>query len=62
MSNEFKRVKHGQKPGDLPKGFKIAMREKRIPIRAAKTFRKILSKKGRKVQRRRDHTAEQDRG
>jgi len=61
--NEHKRVKHGQKPGDIHKGLKIAMREGRTPIvlrywvittKAAKTYNRMLKKKGRAVQRRRD--------
>lgn len=70
MSNEFKRVKHGQQPGDISKQFKIAMREKQTPIvissyqvissKAAKTFRRMIAKKGRKVQRQRDHRAERE--
>lgn len=61
--NEFKRVKHGQKPGDIHKGLKIAMREGKAPIqcgwwtisqKAAGTYNRMLKKKGRTVQRRRD--------
>ena len=62
--NEHKRVKHGHVPGDIPKADKIAMRERRTPIfisawhsistKAAKVYRKMLQKKGKKRQRRRD--------
>jgi len=62
--NEFKRVKHGHLPGDVHKGIKIAMREKlgeiiiapwhTISEKAAKVYRKIISKKSKKRQRRRD--------
>jgi hypothetical protein len=64
QKNEHKRVKHGQHPGDVHKRVKIAMREKDSPIEvaswhtisdnAAKSYRKHIAKKGRKVQRRRD--------
>ncbi|MBI5262742.1 MAG: hypothetical protein HY852_13100 [Bradyrhizobium sp.] len=67
MLSEHKRVKHGQQPGDLPRRTKIRMREKSGPIwltgashayelgeKVIKSFRRILQKKGKKVQRRRD--------
>lgn len=64
MDIEFKRIKHGQMPGDLPKRMKIWMREGRAPFMAwpwpvvsekqAKSFRRFLSEKSRTVQRRRD--------
>lgn len=58
MLTEFKRVKHGQQPGDVPKRTKIAMREKFQEIgKAAKAFRRYLSEKSRTVQRRRDRRA-----
>lgn len=68
--NEHKRVKHGQQPGDIPKRYKIAMREKDTPIQifswhsisdeAAKTYRNDLKDKGRTVQRRRDKKVIED--
>ena len=67
MKNEFKRVKHGQIPGDYRRKFKIAMREKRAPIQVtsdvvieekpAKLFRQFLTEKSKTVQRRRDKKA-----
>lgn len=68
MLTEFKRVKHGELPGDISRRHLIAMREKRVPfrvyyggghfqqigIKCAKVFRKNLTKKSRTVQRRRD--------
>jgi hypothetical protein len=67
MKNEFKRVKHGQIPGDLGRKSKIAMREKRTPIQVrsdvvieetqAKSFRQTLTEKSKTVQRRRDKKA-----
>lgn len=68
MSTEFKRVKHGHTPGDLPRRIKIAMREKRVPVKVfswqiitvnqAKSFRRDLIKKSKTVQRRRDRMLE----
>jgi hypothetical protein len=65
--NEFKRVKHGEQPGDLSRQTKIKMREGRTPFRVfpwqlinnncAKEFRKYLIQKSRTVQRRRDKNA-----
>lgn len=60
--SEHKRVKHGSLPGDVSRRTKIAMREKRkitwvgypIPEACAKSFRKYVQDKSRKVQRRRD--------
>jgi hypothetical protein len=65
--NEHKRVKHGHVPGDISKADKITMREGRsqgadivlspwhtISSKAAKVYRKMLQKKGKKRQRRRD--------
>jgi len=62
--NEHKRVKHGHVPGDIPKQYKIDMREKKTPVviytghtiseSAAKVYRKMLAKKSKKRQRRRD--------
>lgn len=68
MLTEFKRVKHGQQPGDVAKRHKIRMREKQTPFRiwysseygqlmsnaCGKAFRKFLQEKSRKRQRRRD--------
>jgi hypothetical protein len=62
--NEFKRIKHRSRPGDICKRYKIAMREKRVPIiihsnweiseAAAKVYRKILQDRSKKNQRQRD--------
>lgn len=70
MQTEFKRVKHGEQPGDVHRSAKIAMREKKTPIRifpwqslddaCAKSFRKYLQEKSKKVQRRRDKRAIED--
>lgn len=67
MMTEFKRVKHGQQPGDIPKQAKILLRERCVPVRlfpwqiltsaCAKEFRLYLRDKGRTVQRRRDKRA-----
>jgi phage gp16-like protein len=70
MRSEFKRVKHGQIPGDYGRQIKIAMREKRTPIKmvrsvdswvigdnCAKVFRKDIVAKSKTVQRRRDKEA-----
>ena len=67
MRTEFKRVKHGQLPGDNSRTLKIAMREKRTPIKVredyvveekcAKAFRKDLVEKSKTAQRRRDKEA-----
>lgn len=67
MLTEFKRIKHGQQPGDLPKGAKIRLRECRVPFRfswgqrcglaLAKEFSRYVRDKGRTVQRRRDKKA-----
>ena len=64
MDSEFKRVKHGAVPGDVSKRIKIAMREKKMPVEVfpwyviedpcAKSFRKYLQEKSKKVQRRRN--------
>lgn len=62
--NEHKRVKHGHVPGDVSKSIKIRMREGNTPIlvsawhtiseQAAKVYKKMLAKKSKKRQRRRD--------
>ena len=53
----FKRKKHGQIPGDVPKRVKIAMREgEKVPgvsPSGAKTFRKVVNLNQRAVQKRR---------
>lgn len=63
---EFKRVKHGEQPGDLPRKAKIRLRElepiqlfpRQILSRAcAKAFRRYIAEKGKTVQRRRDKRA-----
>lgn len=56
MMTEFKRVKHGQQPGDIPKRSKIRLREKRVPVHlfswqvlslaCAKEFRAYVRDKG----------------
>lgn len=60
MNANFKRTKHGQLPGDLPKAIKIRMRECKEPIEVyygpghsqiintncIKKFRKDLAKRG----------------
>ena len=61
--NRFKRVKHGQEPGDLPKKVKIAMREGKhivlepfkeaVKEKHAKAFRKIVIEKGKTKERQR---------
>lgn len=65
--NEHKRVKHRHLPGDLPKRYKIAMREKKVPfltalgqligVKQAAGYRRDLRKKAKTVQRRRDRRA-----
>ncbi len=71
-STEFKRVKHGQLPGDVHKSEKIAMREKLTPkplpypgtlltwTRRSKRYRKDLVLKSKSVQRQRDKKASSD--
>lgn len=64
MLTEFKRIKHGQQPGDVSKRTKIKMREKKIPAAVspwqtitapqAKAFRRFLQHKSKKRQRQRD--------
>ena len=68
MQTEFKRIKHGEMPGDIHRKRKIAMREKHVPFvidygggygqeideKSAKTFRRFLQDKSKKRQRRRD--------
>lgn len=71
QKNEHKRVKHGHHPGDVSKKVKIAMREGKTPVvvrpghtiseESANVYCRMLRKKGRKVQRRRDkHRIEED--
>lgn len=67
MRTEFRRVKHGQMPDDVSRKIKIAMRERRTPIKlgqgyvigenCAKSFRKDLLEKSKTAQRRRDKEA-----
>ena len=68
--NEHKRVKHGHVPGDIHKQAKIAMRENKgsiiingyhvISEAASKVYRRMLAKKSKKRQRRRDRERIQD--
>ena len=65
--NEFKRVKHGEQPGDVSRRRKIAMREmcfaddaiavfpwQTLNWRCAKAFCRYVIDKGKTIQRRRD--------
>lgn len=71
MITEFKRVKHGELPGDISRWAKIRMREnkgrkgtafnlwpwQRLNEKLSKSFRRYLLDKSRTVQRRRDKEA-----
>ena len=67
MLTEFKRIKHGELPGDISRRAKIRMREigdrfdvwpwQTISENCANTFRRFLQDKSKSRQRRRDKQA-----
>lgn len=64
LLSEFKRVKHGELPGDVSRKTKIKMRERSLPFwiwpwqyisdKCIQSFRRDLRQKSKKRQRRRD--------